>query len=104
MTTSGNSIRCCVIASHGLRMSCGLLTCITSGTRYSKLHTTGLRLKTVREGLMDVLMALDACANFGSDIQFEISPRNVRAVNGKLILVDCFFLVSKLQEVRSSKW
>ncbi|UZT50357.1 hypothetical protein [Enterobacter phage 04_vB_Eclo_IJM] len=60
--------------------------------------------ETVREGLMDVLMALDACANFGSDIQFEISPRNVRAVNGKLILVDCFFLVSKLQEVRSSKW
>lgn len=60
--------------------------------------------EAVREGLMDVLMALDACANFGSDIQFEISPRNVRAVNGRLILVDCFFLVSKLQEVRSSRW
>lgn len=60
--------------------------------------------ETVREGLMDVLMALDACANFGTDIKFEISPRNVRAVDGKLILVDCFFLLSKLQEVRSTRW
>lgn len=60
--------------------------------------------ETVRDGLMDVLMALDACANFGSDIQFEISPRNVRAVNGRLILMDCFFLVSKWQEVRPSRW
>lgn len=57
----------------------------------------------VRGGLEDVLAALDACANYGSDIQFEISPRNVRAVNGTLVLMDCFFMVSKLNEVRSSK-
>lgn len=49
----------------------------------------------------DLLVALDACANFGSDIAFEISPRNVRAVNGKLVLLDCFFLVFKLEEVKS---
>lgn len=45
--------------------------------------------------------ALDACGNFGSDIAFEISPRNVRVKNGKLILLDCFFSVSKLNETRS---
>lgn len=49
----------------------------------------------------DLMEALDACANFGSDVAFEISPRNVRAVNGKLVLLDCFFLKSKLKEVRS---
>ena len=49
----------------------------------------------------DLIEALDACSNFGSDVAFEISPRNVRAVNGKLVLLDCFFLVSKLKEVKS---
>ena len=58
--------------------------------------------EVIRSGLQDVIGALDACADFGSDIQFEISPRNVRAVNGKLVLMDCFFLSSKLREVR--KW
>jgi hypothetical protein len=44
-----------------------------------------------------MLEALDACANYGSDIGFEISPRNVATKNRKLILLDCFFIVSKLQ-------
>lgn len=38
--------------------------------------------------------ALDGCVNYGSDICFEISPRNSRAINGKLVLVDCFFIKS----------
>ena len=45
--------------------------------------------------------ALDACGNYGTDICFEISPRNVAVKNGKLILIDCFYLYSKLDEVRS---
>lgn len=48
-----------------------------------------------------MLEALGACANYGSDIGFEISPRNV-AVNsdGELVLLDVFFSRSKLKEVR----
>lgn len=55
----------------------------------------------IGEAFRDLMEALDACANFGSDVTFEISPRNVRAVNGKLVLLDCFFLNSKLKEVKS---
>ncbi len=44
--------------------------------------------------------ALDACSNYGSDVGFEISPRNVAVKNGKLILLDCFFMKSTLQKVR----
>lgn len=50
-----------------------------------------------------ILEALDACANYGSDINFEISPRNVAVDNGKLVLLDCFFLISNLNEVKSRK-
>lgn len=48
-----------------------------------------------------ILEALDACANCGSDVAFEISPRNVAVKNGKLILLDVFFMKSALNEVRS---
>lgn len=46
---------------------------------------------------------LDGLLNYGSDIGFEISPRNVAADNGKLILLDCFFFRNKLNEVRAAK-
>lgn len=54
----------------------------------------------IREALID---ALDACGNYGTDINFEISPRNVAVKDGKLILLDCFFLSSQLKEVRGTK-
>lgn len=57
-------------------------------------------IKVIKEGIGDVLEALDGCANCGSDIQFEVSPRNVRARGGKLVLMDCFFMVSSLEKVR----
>lgn len=41
--------------------------------------------------------ALDGLANYGSDICFEISPRNVAASGGKLVLLDCFFFKSQLK-------
>lgn len=46
--------------------------------------------------------ALDACTNYGSDIGFEISPRNVAVKNGKLILLDCFFIISNLISTRKA--
>lgn len=43
--------------------------------------------------------ALDACSNYGDDVCFEISPRNVAVTNnGRLILLDCFFIRSQLKE------
>lgn len=55
------------------------------------------------EEIKEVLLeALDACANVGSDIMFEISPRNVAVDNGRLVLLDCFFQTSMLQKVRKS--
>lgn len=50
-----------------------------------------------------LLEALDACSNYGTDVNFEISPRNVAVKDGKLILLDCFFLTTQLNQVRGSK-
>lgn len=48
--------------------------------------------------------AIEGCSNYGSDIAFEISPRNVAVKNGKLILLDVFYSISKLKQVqRGSK-
>ncbi len=47
--------------------------------------------------------AIDSLCNYGTDVLFEISPRNVRAENGKLVLLDVFFFRSKLREVIYSK-
>jgi len=46
--------------------------------------------------------ALDACSNYGTDIAFEISPRNVKVKNGKLILLDCFYQLTRLKKVHKS--
>lgn len=44
-----------------------------------------------------MIEALEACANYGQDVRFEISPRNVRVSKaGNLILLDCFFIASHL--------
>ena len=48
----------------------------------------------------EIRQALDACANYGSDIAFEISPRNVAVKDGQLVLLDCFFVKSQLYEIR----
>lgn len=54
--------------------------------------------------LEEVLEALDACSNWGTDIGFEISPRNISVDDkGNLILADCFFHRPTLTEVRSKK-
>lgn len=50
-----------------------------------------------------LLDALKACYNYGTDIGFEISPRNIYIDNNRLILGDCFFIKSQLIEIRQSK-
>lgn len=80
---------------------------------YSELRALGrtsgyqacyLAFKTItdvdlRKALQD---AYEALINFGDDFCFEISPRNIAVVDGKLILRDCFFF-SKLIKKRSNK-
>ena len=44
--------------------------------------------------------ALDGLANYGNDIRFEISPRNIAIHGKKLVLLDCFFFISQLEEIR----
>jgi hypothetical protein len=63
--------------------------------------------KVFTEGLVDefadereaICEAVDSLCNYGEDIRFEISPRNVAADKaGGLILLDVFFFVSHLRE------
>lgn len=54
--------------------------------------------ENLKECLHEVLGEL---SNYGSDIRFEISPRNVAVDNGKLVLLDVFFLQSEANAVRN---
>ena len=48
-----------------------------------------------------LLEAIDALRNYGEDIRFEISPRNVAvSPTGNLVLLDVFFFAHKLRESR----
>ena len=51
----------------------------------------------------DLISAIEACSNYGTDVSFEISPRNVAVDNGNLVLLDCFFLKSELIKQTSKK-
>lgn len=62
---------------------------------YKTFNTIPDEFKEERE---EIIEALDACANHGTDINFEISPRNVAVDGNELVLLDCFFMSSKLQE------
>lgn len=43
-----------------------------------------------------IISQAEAMGNFGTDIDFEISPRNVMVHNGRLVLLDLWFYRSKL--------
>jgi hypothetical protein len=50
-----------------------------------------------------ILGALEALSNYGADVRMEISPRNVAVKNGKLILLDCFFMASAVDKKREEE-
>lgn len=51
----------------------------------------------------DLLEAIYGLSNYGTDIVFEISPRNIAATKHcDLVLRDCFFFESQLRESRGS--
>jgi hypothetical protein len=46
------------------------------------------------EELKNIMIeALEACGNCGSNVGFEISPKNVAVKKGKLILLDVFYII-----------
>lgn len=55
--------------------------------------------KSLRNVLLEVL---DDLANYGTQIGFEISPRNVAVKNGSLILLDVFYMIDQLRDVRKN--
>ena len=58
-----------------------------------------IKNKRLRETMQEAIMS---CTNYGTDIAFEISPRNVAvSPTGNLVLLDCFFQISKLRELVS---
>jgi hypothetical protein len=50
-----------------------------------------------------MLECLDALSNYGADIGFEISPRNVAVKDGKLILLDVFYFIKKVKAIREKR-
>lgn len=50
-----------------------------------------------------LLEALDGLSNYGTDICFEISPRNVATQGKKLVLLDCFFMAKDLDRLRKKQ-
>jgi len=76
--------------------------CLDENLMYEKwilaFNSLSNRFKNVIEVLQD---AVDALTNYGPDICFEISPRNIAATkSGNLVLLDCFFLRSELRKVK----
>lgn len=59
-----------------------------------------IKNKKVREQLV---YAVDELINYGCDISFEISPRNVAVDKGNLILLDCFFFCSQADKIRTAR-
>lgn len=55
--------------------------------------------KILREAMLE---ALSACTNYGSDISFEISLRNVAVDKGNLVLLDCFFIQTQADSIRGN--
>ena len=59
---------------------------------------SNLKDNTLKNCLLSVL---DSLSNYGSDIYFEISPRNISFTKtGNLILLDCFFFKTQLDKKR----
>lgn len=50
-----------------------------------------------------LITAVDGLANYTCNIGFEVSPRNVAVKNKRLILLDLFFSIDKMNEVRNTK-
>ena len=64
---------------------------------YSHLNAEFDKLSISEEHKEALREALDGLANYGQDMMFEISPRNIFIEDGQLILSDVFFMKSQLR-------
>ncbi len=74
--------------------------CANKYDSYEKLHKhiDTIPAKFSKEK-REIREAIEALSNYGPDIAFEISPRNIsKTARGKLVLLDCFFFKSALQK------
>lgn len=68
---------------------------------YQNIRNAIESLDVDQKVLIDLLDIVDSCSNYANEsLCFEISPRNVRAVDGNLILLDCFFCRDTLLSIR----
>ena len=79
----------------GLRYPCNI------NDRYQYLYDTFNGSSIDEDVKSSILDFLDSLCNFGTDINFEISPRNIAVDNGKLILLDCFFFSNQAIKARN---
>lgn len=73
---------------------------------YNRLHyfTNKLVASDLPEEIKELLIDCgEACMNYGHRLGFEFSPRNLSTKDGKIIFLDCFFLLDTLQSVRTGK-
>ena len=65
---------------------------------YAKWYRLFSGIKSSKRLKNALINAIDNLANYGDDIGFEISPRNIAATkSGNIILLDCFFLKRALK-------
>lgn len=70
------------------------------GCRYTALIEEITKANLPVKVKNDIVSVVESIGNWGSDIGFEISPRNVAVDNGRLIMLDCFFMVSQARQKR----
>lgn len=74
-----------------------VLRALERGRGYAHWYAQFQGIPPYFKGKKKVLQsALDSLANYGDDVCFEISPRNVAVHKGKLILLDCFYFDRQL--------
>lgn len=79
---------------------------LTMGLPYNEHDSYNVTYKAFEmledKGLSEEMLSiLDGYSNYGSDVAFEISPRNIAVgADGQLILLDCFYFKTDLLKVR----
>lgn len=79
---------------------CRTMSLKNKALMHGELHKVIDEFDAANAGYEDEFQALreavDGCCNYGTDIGFEISPRNVAVKGDELILLDVFFIRSHL--------
>jgi hypothetical protein len=65
---------------------------------YNTWYKAFKRIKSSKGVKLALLGALDQIVNYSENIEFEISPRNIKRTDkGNIILLDCFFLTDYIR-------